>query len=208
MAFTVGNTIVASDVNVLGLLIYFRPNKVGAFVDLGHVQNPQRTIDQQELDIQSARTGRLLTVKKLTTSLSKGLTFESMSSTETSVLELHRGSSAAGSTALGTFVAEDVTPTEGDLLIVQRNAETGGPIRVEYRPSCQIKGTDEQSGDGESVALLNFEVTVLADENYTIPATLDGNETAAPLGFVGVVAEDDLENVLDIIAASGEGEGE
>lgn len=265
MAFDTVNPILASDVNVLGLIIYFRPratlaadadasdttivvDAAGVFrvgdvlaltdktndeevtvsaisgntltvtaltnsyetgdmvfladwLDLGHVQNPARTVDQQEQDIQSARTGKLLTVKKLTTSLSKGLTFESMSTTDISILSLHRGR-PAGTAVLntGTFIPDDVTPVMGELLIVQHNAETGGPIRLEYRPSAQIRGVDESGGDGTNPALLNFEVTFLQDETYVIPATLASDTPSAPLGFAGVTIQANLSTVLDAIS--------
>lgn len=201
MAFTTTNPIVTSDVNVLGLIIYFRPAGQTPFIDLGHVQNPQRTVDQQEQDIQSARTGKLLTIKKLTVSLSKGLTFETLSATSSEILELHRGRrrGTAPTAPLGVFIPDDVTPTEGELLIVQNNAETGGPIKVEFRPKAQLKGTDEQSGDGENPAILTFDATVLQNETYRIPASLAADTPLAPLGFTGVTTAGNLAAVLSAI---------
>lgn len=266
MAFGTVNTISASDVNVLGLIIYFRVRarlaadastsdttitldsaamlragdtielsdgtdsesatidavsgntitledgltnsySAGSMVmlsnwyDLGHVQNPARTVDQQEQDIQSARTGKLLTIKKLTTSLSKGLTFESMSTTDSVILALHRGRTPGAAVPnTGVFVPDDVTPVMGELLIVQHNAETGGPIRLEYRPAAQIRGVDESGGDGTNPALLNFEATFLQAEGYQIPATLASDTPDAPLGFAGVTTSANLPTVLDAIS--------
>lgn len=265
MAFGTVNTVSASDVNVLGLIIYFRVRTrlaeaagvsdttitvenaamfragdtltlsdgtttedvtisaiagnvltvtaltgdytagdhvhLADWYDLGHVQNPARTVDQQEQDIQSARTGKLLTIKKLTTSLSKGLTFESMSTTDPVVLSLHRGRSPGAQVPnTGLFVPDDVTPVTGELLIVQHNAETGGPIRLEYRPAAQIRGVDESGGDGTNPALLNFEATFLQAEDYVIPSTLASDTPSAPLGFAGVTTQANLETVMDAIS--------
>lgn len=199
MAFTQSNTPVADHIAIVGLLIYFREGGTGDFIDMGYVQNPQRAVDQQQNEIQSARDGKLQTVKIITTSVSKSLTFETMSSEDPDVLALHRGG-VAGGTAVGQFIPDDVTPTAGDMIVVQKNAETGGDMLVEYRPSVNIVGTDEQSGDGENPAILTFEATILADEVYSIPAALDAGTPAAPLGFSGIVPLAQLAAFLDAAA--------
>jgi len=267
VAFTNSNTIVASDVNVLGLQVHFRPGTttsaaviatataitvdnvnifaitgagstftiddgtlsetgtitaivgsvltVGAltnpyaagttirwddFIDLGHVQNPSRAVDVQENEIQSAREGRLQTIKKLTTSISKSITIETMTTTDDDVAMLHRGRQPKAGGAIGTFIPDDVTPVNGETLLIHKNAETGGQILVEFRPSSQIAGTDFQGGDGENVALRVFEITVLTLEGYTIPAALDTDESPASLGFEGWTTTANLTAVLDAIA--------
>lgn len=267
MAFANTNTIVASDVNIIGLQVHFRPgttlsadvsaaattitvDNVNIFddsgdaaaifitdgtlsetatvtaisgndltvaaltngyaagsivrwqnyIDLGHVQNPSRSVDVQENEIQSAREGRLTTIKKITTSITKAITFESMSTTDDDIALLHRGRIPKTGGGLGTFIPDDVTPVAGEAILIHKNAETGGNIIVEHRPSAQIAGTDFQGGDGENVSVRVFEITVLTKEGYTIPVALDTDASPAELGFEGIVTPANLTAVLDAIA--------
>lgn len=205
MAFTVANeasAVLADNVAVLGIRAYFKPTgATGGWTDMGHVRAPSREQDLTELDIQSARLGRLATIKKITTEQSLEYTFEAMTVFDQDVLALHTGGTTEeGAANVGDILSvEDFVGTEGELMFVQENAETGNMVKIAYYPKAQIKGDGEESGDGESVATLSFRGTVLQDEAYVVPAGLAAGTPAAPYGFRYFTPEANLSAVLDII---------
>lgn len=205
MAFTVANDASAADaslVAVLGLRAYFRADGEDEWHDFGHVQSPNRDQDLTELDIKSARLGRLATIKKLTTEQTLEYTFESMSVLDEGTIALHTGgASGEGAANVGdVYAVEDFTATEGELLFVQENAETGGTVKIAYYPKAQIKGDGEESGDGESASTLTFRATILQDETYTVPVDLAASEPEAPYGFRYFTPKANLDAVLDFIS--------
>lgn len=205
MPFTVSNQATAADaglVAVLGFKAYFKEDGQTDFHDFGHVRSPNREQDLTELEIKSARLGKLATIKKITTESSLEFTFDSASVLDQKTVELHSGGEA-GTGDIGTnahYAVEDFVGTKGSLLLVQENAESSEQERVAYYPSVQIKGDGEESGDGENEATLTFRVTVTPDEAYTIPGALAAATPAAPYGFRYVVNPGDLQAVLDAIA--------
>lgn len=180
---------------------------VAPWHDFGHVRNPAREQELTELDIQSARNGRLATVKKITTAQTLEFTFESISVFDRDTIAWHTGGAVAdGVIGSGAVMAvEEFTGAECEFLFVQENAETNGKVKLAYYPKAQVKGDGEESGDGESEAALNFRVTVLEDEEYTVPATLDANENAAPYGFRYIVPAANRDAALDAISGGGAG---
>ena len=188
MPMVVTNTATAASadlVAVLGLRMYFRPMTSNSWHDFGHVRNPAREQDLTELEIKSARLGRLAIVKKLTTEAKLEFTFESISILDEATVALHSGG-ATGTGLIGTgafYAAEDFLGTDGQLMVVQENAETGEMAKVAFYPNVTLKGDGEESGDGENEGALTFRVTVLPDETYAIPAAIDIAVPAAPYGF-------------------------
>lgn len=204
MAFTVANDASAVDpdnVAVLGIRAYFKPDGDTDWIDFGHVRSPSREQDLTELDIQSARLGRLATIKKLTTAQTLEYTFEAMTVFDESVVGLHSGGAAGeGDANVGdVYAVEDFVGTTGELLFVQENAESANMVKIAYYPAAQIKGDGEESGDGESVAVLKFRATVLQDEDYTVPAGLAAGEPSAPYGFRYFTPAANIDAILDLI---------
>jgi hypothetical protein len=206
MPFTVTNSATAADaslVAVLGLRAYFRPAGEDNWHDFGHVQTPTREQELTELEIKSARLGRLATIKKLTTEVTLEYTFQSMSVLDQATVGLHSGGEY-GDGLIGTdafFAVEEFLGTEGEMLLVQPNAETGGVAKLAYYPNVLIKGDGEESGDGESASTLTFRATVLPDEAYSIPAAIDASEPEAPYGFRYFVPASSLTAALDAIGS-------
>jgi hypothetical protein len=205
MPMVVTNTLTAASaslVAVLGLRMYFRPLDANDWHDFGHVRSPAREQDLTELEIKSARLGRLATIKKLTTEVTLEYTFESMSVLDEATVALHSGGeSGTGLIGTGAFYAvEEFLGTEGQLLLVQPNAETGEMAKVAFYPLALLKGDGEESGDGETESTLTFRATILPDEAYTIPATIDVAVPAAPYGFRYFVPAADLDAALDAIS--------
>ena len=221
MPFTVQNAATAASadlVAVLGLRMYFRPFGETNWHDFGHVRSPAREQDLTELEIKSARLGRLATIKKLTTEVSLEYTFESMSVLDQATVGLHSGG-AYGPGAIGTgafFAVEEFIGTEGQVMLVQPNAEPGEMAKIAFYPSVLLKGDGEESGDGESESTLTFRATVMPNEEYTVPGAIAVSEPEAPYGFrYFVEGGDDFDDALDAIsdgspaeAPGGEGEGE
>jgi hypothetical protein len=205
MAMVVTNVLTAASaslVAVLGLRMYFRTAGTTEWHDFGHVRSPAREQDLTELEIKSARLGRLATIKKLTTEVTLEYTFESISVLDQATVALHSGG-AAGDGLIGTaafFAVEEFLGTEGQLLLVQPNAETGEMAKLAFYPNVLLKGDGEASGDGETESTLTFRATVLPDEAYTIPAAIDATEPDAPYGFRYFVEADDLDDALDAIS--------
>lgn len=170
--------------------------------DFGHVRNPSREQDLTELDIQSARLGRLATVKKLTTAQTLEFTFESISVFDRETIAYHTGGvTEAGVIGSGAIAAvEEFTGVMCEFMMVQENAESGGNIKIAYYPYAQVRGDGEESGDGENESALTFRVTVLQDENFKIPAALVATNPAAPFGFRYIVPPANRSAVLDAIA--------
>jgi hypothetical protein len=220
MAMTVTNSGTAASatlVAVLGLRMYFRTLGETAWHDFGHVRSPAREQDLTELEIKSARLGRLATVKKITTEVSLEYTFESISVLDAATVALHSGG-AAGEGLIGTggfFAVEEFLGTEGQVMLVQPNAETGEMAKLAFYPLVLLKGDGEESGDGESESSLTFRATILPAEDYTVPAAIVVSEPSAPYGFRYFVPAASLDDALDAIsdaadpvAEVGEGEGE
>lgn len=208
MPLTITNTATAADeslVAVLGFMALFRKDEQAGFHDFGHVLSPAREQDLTELEVKSARLGKLATVKKLTTEASLEYTFQTQSVLDQETVALHTGGAVeAGAIGTGGFVsAEDFTGTTGELLLIQRNAEASGKIKIAYYPSVTLKGDGEESGDGENAATLTFRATVTPDEDFTVAAALAAGEPEAPYGFRYVCAPADLDDVLDAIADGG-----
>lgn len=183
---------------------------VGEFHDFGHVRNPTREQDLTELDIQSARYGRLATVKKLTTAVDFEFTFESISVFDRETLAWHSGGGATAGVIGGagaTAAVEEFAGNDADLVFVYPNAEPNGNVKIAYYPWVTIKGDGEEAGDGENESALTFRATVLQDGDYKVPATLAASNPAAPYGMRYITTPATLQDVLDIIDG-GEGEEE
>lgn len=213
--FNVTNAATAADaslVAVLGLRMYFRSAGDPDWHDFGHVRNPNREQDLTELEIKSARLGRLATIKKVTTEVSLEYTFESISVFDQATVGLH-GGGPFGDGVIGdgaVFAVEEFLGTEGEILVVQPNAETGGVVKVGYFPHALLKGDGEESGDGETESQLTFRATVMPAETYKVPVALAAGEPDAPYGFRYFAPAVSLDDVLDAISDGGyvaEGDG-
>jgi hypothetical protein len=205
MAFTVTNSETAASadpVAVLGLRAYFRTAGESEWHDFGHVRNPAREQDLTELEIKSARLGRLAVIKKVTTEAKLEFTFESISVLDQATVALHSGGET-GTGLVGTgafFAAEEFLGTEGQLLLVLPNAETGGMELLQFYPNVLLKGDGQEAGSGENESQLTFRVTVLPSEEYTIPGAIGAGDVSAPFGFRYVASHDDVEDALDAIS--------
>lgn len=185
---------------------------VGPWHDFGHVRNPTREQDLTELDIQSARFGRLATVKKLTTGVDFEFTFESISVYDRETIAWHSGGAAtlgviggAGAVA----AVEEFAGNDGELLFVYPNAEPNGNVKIAYYPFVTLKGDGEEAGDGENESSLTFRATVLQDDLFRVPTTLSAANPVASYGMRYITTPATLQEVLDIIdGADDEGEGE
>jgi hypothetical protein len=205
MAFTATNTVASGNIVIAGFTVYFRAwasattKATGAWIDLGYVLNPSRSDEQIVKEIRSARTGKSLVVKSVTTGRTLTIGFDTNSLDDNSVLGLHAGGTVTAGTN-ADVVVDDVNAQKGELLIVALNAETGGVAFMEYHPAVDLKGNGKTFGDGENEAALSFEATVLSDDAYTIPATIDAGTTSAPYGWFALVASDKISTVKDAIA--------
>lgn len=172
------------------------------FWHMGHVRNPDRTQDRTVREVQSAIDGKLATIKEIVTSVTKGISFDSISGVDTYVQALHKGNpSYAGVVADTTVFVDDVNAVSGELLIVQANAETGGVAIVEYHPSVSLSGDGEADGaDGENETALTFAVSINSESGYTIPAALSTDAPAAPLGVIVKAASTSVDAVTTVFA--------
>ena len=208
MPFDVVNEATAANadlVAVLGLRLYARKEGEASWHDFGHVRTPQREQELTELEIKSARLGRLATIKKVTTEASLEYTFESMSILDAATVGMHTGG-PSGDGVVGDdafYAVEEFLGTNAELLIVQPNAETGGMMKFAYYPSAEIKGDGEESGDGENESTLTFRATILPAEGYTVPATLALSEPEAPFGYRYFAPASSETAVLDAISDGG-----
>lgn len=169
---------------------------------LGHVRNPDRTQDRTVQEIQSAIGGKLQKVKEIISSVSKGLSFESISAASAIVQALHTGNpSHTGVISDTTVLTDDVNAVSGELMLVQLNAETGGVAIVEFKPDAQMSGDGyAQGSDGESETALQFTTSFNSDDNYTVPAALVADEPDAPLGVIVKTSEASRESVMDVFS--------
>ena len=176
--------------------------KKAGWYDMGHVQNPARTNDQTTSEIQSARYGKLQTVKVVTTSITRSMTFESISAADPVVLALYHGRIPT-ETDLGTFIVDDASPVFGELLVVQPSAVAGDPTMLEYKPSANLRGTDQAGSDGETTTALTFEASFLQDDLYRVPPQFDPTTPPAPMGVRARIAPQSLDAVLAVIDGTG-----
>lgn len=187
MPFATANVVAAADIALVGLRVYVRPwtnpttKATGTWTDLGYVENPSNTDNKTTNDIQSARTGKLLTVKSIITAESKVVTFDTMSLTK-ETLEVFTGQTS-GTTAIGSTVGASTTAKKCEIIMISSNAEAGGPSLGRYIPAADVKGSTLAGLDGSTPAKLTIEATSVADELYSTPATLNAGVPLAPLGF-------------------------
>ncbi len=172
------------------------------FWHMGHVRNPERTQEREVQEIFSAIDGKSQKIKEIVTSVTKGLSFESISGADPLVKALHTGNpSLSGVIADTTVFTDDVNAVDGEVLIVQPNAETGGIAYVEFKPTAQISGDGfAQGSDGENEDALSFTCSFNADSGYTVPAALATTEPAAPLGVIVKTAPASLDAVVNVFA--------
>ena len=196
-----GNTITLAAA-VTGEFPQGTPVRRVAWWHLGHVRNPDRTQEREVQEIFSAITGKSTKIKEIVTSVSKGLTFESISESDDLVRALHTGNPAyAGAVAGSSVYVDDVNMVDGEILLVQENAETGGIAYVEYKPAAQVSGDGfAQGADGENESALQFTCSFNADANYTVPAAIVASEPSAPFGVIVKCAADDLDDIVDVFA--------
>ncbi|MBA2666128.1 MAG: hypothetical protein H0U69_03715 [Trueperaceae bacterium] len=204
MPFVVTNAATAPSadpVAVLGLRSYFRGD-ANAWHDFGHVRAPQREQDLTELEIKSARLGRLAVIKKVTTEASLEFTFESISVFDQATVALHSGGPAGdGVIGAGAFYAtEEFLGTPGQLLLVKPNAEAGGMALIQFYPNVLMKGDGEEGADGENESSLTFRVTILPDEDYVVPAGIAVATPAAPFGFRYATPAASVDAAIDAIS--------
>jgi hypothetical protein len=176
----------------------------GPFHDFGYVGDFDRTNTLEELEMQAARNGKLVTFKKLTTSSQIDLSFSTQSVFSRFNVAMHTGG-FVGDAVIGggsAFIAiEAFSGSEVVILIVQESSEDAHNAFVAYYPRATILGSDEEGADGESESKLIYEVTVLEDEAYTIPIGVDAAQTPAPFGFRHAIPEANLTAMLDALTA-------
>lgn len=207
MAFTASNTVSSGNIAVLGFQVFGRTwassttKATGAWIDYGYVLNPSRSDEQTVKEIKSARTGKSLTVKSITTGRTLTLGWDTNSIDDVAVLGVHAGGTVVEGTN-ADVVPDDINAVKQELLIVALNAETGGRVYMEYHPAADVKGNGKSFGDGENEVALSFEATVLSDDAYEIPATIDATVggTSAPYGWVALVDSNKVDTVKDAIA--------
>ena len=199
MAVTTGNTFGTTTLGVLGIRGYFRPTS-GDWIDLGIIKNWEPTDEIEELNIEGARTGLTAVYETLPISAALSYSFDSENPNDEAILELWNGG------AFATGVDGDVAPinfesTTGELIWVRQNAQSAKPSQILFHPAASIRRDGSSGTPGEEASGLSFSVTVLADEDYTIPVGVDAAEAAAQYGYLYLVASADLDGALTAVSA-------
>lgn len=202
-------TISAIAGNVLTIDALTGAHAVGAVVhglyhDFGYVGDFDRENTLEELEMRAARNGKLVTFKKLNTSQSIDMSFSTQSVFDRFNVALHTGGFVGDGVIGGAeaFISiEEFTGQEIAYLIVQESSEDLHKAFVGYFPRATIQGSDEEGADGESESKLVYDVTILEDENYVVPASVSVDTPTAPFGFRYAIPEADLTTLLDAITA-------
>lgn len=194
MAVSTVNTFDNSTINVLGLRGYFRPTGGAGWIDLGLADDGwEITTESEQLDIQGARTGRQLTYESLPISFSVGYTFNSRNATDPYIKGLHVGATLLTDGDEGYSAPISNNPVNGELMWVRESAWAEKDAELYYHPRATLQGDGVSGTPGAEAAALNFTVTVLADDDFDIPAEINAAEPAAPYGFVYLVPMEDLD---------------
>jgi hypothetical protein len=204
MAYS-AQTLDNADVRPEGFMVVVRPwtdsttKATGAFVDLGHVFDPNPTVDQTTVDVFTSRDGTRELIKTLSTSILQTLEFSTYNVTDTAVWGLWKGVTTS-TTANGTFAKNDVEQITCEAMVIYKSGEDGGLHRVAYYPKVDISGNGEGGGGGEEAKYLTFLMSVLADSTYTAVAGIDATTPAMPRGWEGLVDDTDLTAVMNLVA--------
>lgn len=199
----------ASKIRSLGFKFYFRKHDVAgtidegaAFTDLGVTKNFEEATDETTQEFKANLDGVERTYKKTLASRTRTFTFQSGSTGDTDVTALFRGAAVkvgANSNADLKAVADTGKSTVGDGIIVMKGNE--GTHLVGYTPNCSIRGTDMPEEEG--FKLYGFEVTIMADPNFTPPTALvDFGTDKSPEITWYEVPDSKLNGVLDTLAGT------
>lgn len=164
------------------------------WIDLGILKDWSPDEDIEEFEFEGARSGLVQVFDKLTIRAELNYTFRSTNVTDNDVQDLHAGAVGATDVAANGYVVEvSFNTTRGELLFVRENAQASKDSKLIYHPRATIKRDGESGTPGEEEASLDFTATVLADENFTIPDTIDAGSPAADYGFVWTVPTANLD---------------
>lgn len=174
-----------------------------SWFDLGYTQSPDLTTDSDQVELTTARTGKLATFKTISTNTTRTLTFETLSSLDDDVIALHNGIPALTS-AIGTgnkIYPIGTNGITGELAIINFNANSTEPGFLQYFPSITLTGGGYGDAfDGESATVLNFTASIGQDADYTIPAAIDTAGSAATDGFIFKGSQADIVSALNHLA--------
>lgn len=163
------------------------------WTDAGILKDWSPDEDLEEFEFEGARTGLVVVHDKLTIRAELNYTFRSTNVLDTDVQNLHAGAFGAAAVGSGTVVEVSFNTTRGELLFVRENAQSGKDSKILYHPRATIKRDGESGTPGEEEASLDFSATVLADENFVIPDTVDAAEPGAQYGYVWTFPTADLD---------------
>jgi len=171
--------------------------------DMGYTQSPDLATDSEQVELSTARTGKSVVFKTISTSTSRTLTFETLSSVDDDVIALHNGTPPiAGAVGTGNKVYKvGVNGITGELIVLNYNANSTEKGFIQYFPSVTLTGDGfGDAFDGESATVLNFSVSIGQDADYTIPTSIDAAATNTPEGFMYKAVASDLNTVRDHLA--------
>ena len=196
-----GNTLtIDALVGAAGVGVKVRPVN---WFDMGYTQSPDLATDSDQVELSTARTGKSVVFKTISTSTSRTLTFETLSSVDDDVIALHNGSPSIDA-AVGTGNKVYKIGTNGivgELAIISYNANSTEKGFLQYFPSVTLTGDGfGDAFDGESATVLQFTTSIGQDADYTIPASIDSAGNTASEGFLFKGVQADIVTALNHLA--------
>ena len=203
MAVSTVNTFGNATLGVLGIRGYARKTGESTWIDLGIIKNWEPTDETETLDIDGARSGLTQIYESLPISASLGYTFDSENPNDQHILELWNVAAMAAAVGadMGHVSPLSFQSTTVEMLWVRENAQATKPSQILYHPSASIRRAGQSGTPGEEASGLSFEVTVTADETYTIPAGINAGEPVAQYGYLWVVPTAKLDDATTLASA-------
>jgi hypothetical protein len=190
MAWTPIDSLSADNTTVHGLDIYFRAwasdtaKATTQWTRLGNVSNIGGTPTQEVKDIFTGVDGLRRLFKRLVTSETFTVTFDTDSTLADEVMALHRGGAATGGKYKRQYKA-----TKGELLIVARSAEDLEAI-IDYYGAVNLRGTNQSGFNATDETKLSFEAT----------SVVDTTDATYPYGYTEIVADASVATTLTALA--------
>ena len=210
------NTLDLTNIGIQGQRVYARLRGVpgSKWVDMGNVEDLAPTTNSDTNQLTTARNGVRVPAKTLTTSVTDTFGFDTLDTTDPTIRGLWNGVAAVP--VVGADGAQGMVRTPGGKYEAELAVlEPGAPdtdSALTYFPRVELAGNGKRASGGTEAGRLSFLATILADEGYTVPATVDASTPKAPNGYDVVVEASsdpvgDLHAILDLLAAPYDADG-
>jgi hypothetical protein len=191
--------------SILGLRGYFRPDGGAGWIDLGVLKDFDPGEEIEEFNFEGARNGLTEIYDTVVISAELNYTFRSENPLDRNLLGLWMGGTPVDDPATGGLdgfsIVQSFNTSTGDLLFVFPNAQAGKMSVLIFHPLASLKRDGQGGTPGEDARSINFSVTVLADEAYTVPAGVNGATPVARYGYMYVVPSANLDAAETLVSA-------